>query len=198
MDTKREIIQAGIKVFTRRGFQGATVDEIARTAGISRATFYLYFPSKTELSVEIGTQGVPSKAKCFESLVLLATPSFAEVRAWVDEFVADWKKHRTSNVIGFRGSVSSSKFAEVNAGILGSIIDRLEPIVERRQESERPATRARLAVLIFQLELTLFEIFEHRPNNADALVDALAVMWHRELAMSDTRHEEKAADKEVG
>jgi AcrR family transcriptional regulator len=46
---KQKIIQASIKVFTEKGFQGATMDEIGEEIGVSKGTVYTYFNSKEEL-----------------------------------------------------------------------------------------------------------------------------------------------------
>jgi len=40
-------------VFMRDGFEGASVDEIARAAGVSKATLYSYFPDKRLLFSEV-------------------------------------------------------------------------------------------------------------------------------------------------
>lgn len=40
-------------VFMRDGFDGASVDEIARESGVSKATLYSYFPDKRMLFLEI-------------------------------------------------------------------------------------------------------------------------------------------------
>jgi len=44
-----EIIEAAREVFLTRGFANAKVDEIARRAGASKGTVYLYFPTKEAL-----------------------------------------------------------------------------------------------------------------------------------------------------
>lgn len=44
-----EIIAAARAVFVERGFAAARVDEIARRAGASKGTVYLYFPTKEAL-----------------------------------------------------------------------------------------------------------------------------------------------------
>lgn len=46
---RRQIVEAAIRVFTRKGFHAASVREIAREAGIADGTMYLYFTHKTDL-----------------------------------------------------------------------------------------------------------------------------------------------------
>ena len=41
-----EVIDAACEVFGEKGFQHATMDDIAERAGVSRATIYLYFENK--------------------------------------------------------------------------------------------------------------------------------------------------------
>jgi AcrR family transcriptional regulator len=45
----RQILEAAFKVFGVRGLHQATLDDVAREAGITKGTIYLYFPSKTAL-----------------------------------------------------------------------------------------------------------------------------------------------------
>lgn len=45
----REILEAAFRVFGTRGLHQATLDDVARAAGISKGTIYLYFPSKATL-----------------------------------------------------------------------------------------------------------------------------------------------------
>lgn len=44
-----QVLEGARAVFLASGFEGASVDEIARTAGISKATLYRHFPDKTAL-----------------------------------------------------------------------------------------------------------------------------------------------------
>nr|WP_112311344.1 TetR/AcrR family transcriptional regulator [Pseudogemmobacter bohemicus] len=51
---KFDQVQAGaLRVFLRDGFEGASVDEIAREAGVSKATLYSYFPDKRVMFTEV-------------------------------------------------------------------------------------------------------------------------------------------------
>lgn len=44
-----EILDAALEVFTEKGFAGTRLDEVARAAGVSKGTLYLYFKSKQEI-----------------------------------------------------------------------------------------------------------------------------------------------------
>lgn len=44
-----EMLDAALAVFSEKGFAAAKVDEVARRAGVSKGTVYLYFPSKEAL-----------------------------------------------------------------------------------------------------------------------------------------------------
>lgn len=47
--TRRDIETAALELFERQGYDSTSVDEIAEQAGISRATFFRYYPSKEEV-----------------------------------------------------------------------------------------------------------------------------------------------------
>lgn len=44
-----EMLDAALAVFSEKGFAATKVDEVARRAGVSKGTVYLYFPSKEAL-----------------------------------------------------------------------------------------------------------------------------------------------------
>jgi AcrR family transcriptional regulator len=46
---RRQIIEGARQVFLAEGFDGASMGEIARTAGVSKGTLYVYFASKEDL-----------------------------------------------------------------------------------------------------------------------------------------------------
>lgn len=48
-----QVIDGARTVFMREGYEGASVDEIARDAGVSKATLYSYFPDKQHLFLAV-------------------------------------------------------------------------------------------------------------------------------------------------
>lgn len=48
-----EVLQGARRIFLRDGYDGASVDDIAREAGVSKATLYSYFTDKRLLFLEV-------------------------------------------------------------------------------------------------------------------------------------------------
>lgn len=53
---RRQIVAAAKKVFSAKGFAGATMEDIAREAELASGTLYLYFSSKDELYATINVE----------------------------------------------------------------------------------------------------------------------------------------------
>ncbi len=50
---RAQLLRAARKVFRAKGYDGATVSEIVREAGVAQGTFYLYFRSKRDAAVSL-------------------------------------------------------------------------------------------------------------------------------------------------
>jgi AcrR family transcriptional regulator len=71
---RKQIMEGARRVFLEQGFDGASIGDIVRAAGISRGTLYAYFPSKEKL---------------FEALVFETRRMQAEVLFVLDEASED-------------------------------------------------------------------------------------------------------------
>jgi AcrR family transcriptional regulator len=91
-DRPREICAAALEVFAEKGFAAAKLDEIARRAGVSKGTLYLYFKSKQELfravvksaiapNIEAITSAVASLDAPFNDVIRMFLAGFAEREA---------------------------------------------------------------------------------------------------------------------
>lgn len=69
-ERRAQILRAALEVFSRKGFHGATIKEIASVAGLAEGTIYLYFPSKQEVLKGVFTLIAEDAAA--------ATPAFPE------------------------------------------------------------------------------------------------------------------------
>ena len=52
-DSRERLLVAAMTTFCDRGYQAASVEDIASTAGVSRMTFYRHFSSKADIAVDL-------------------------------------------------------------------------------------------------------------------------------------------------
>jgi AcrR family transcriptional regulator len=89
-----QVLEGARTVFLRDGFEGASVDDIAREAGVSKATLYSYFPDKRVLFVEVARRECRRQAdEALELVTKTAAPDsvLAEAaRRIIDFFLSDF------------------------------------------------------------------------------------------------------------
>src|SRR5947199_8256093 len=56
----QEILDAALAEFAAKGFAAARMDDVARRAGVTKGTIYLYFPSKDELFKSLVREAIGS------------------------------------------------------------------------------------------------------------------------------------------
>src|SRR5215831_6439670 len=73
-----EIVDAALEVFSEKGFAAAKLDDIARRAGIAKATLYLYFETKEQIFRAVARAAVASLLEALESSAETSGGPFAE------------------------------------------------------------------------------------------------------------------------
>ena len=88
-DRPREICAAALEVFAEKGFAAAKLDEIARQAGVSKGTLYLYFKDKEELFRAVVRSAIsPNIALLSQSLDAADLPFAALFPMLIERFAA--------------------------------------------------------------------------------------------------------------
>jgi AcrR family transcriptional regulator len=77
------ILEATKEIFLVRGYAGTTIDEITRLAGVSRASFYTYYPSKRDVLLALGADSASKLAASVESLGSMDRPGAAQIDEWM-------------------------------------------------------------------------------------------------------------------
>ena len=73
-----QVLEGARQVFLADGFEGASVDDIARAAGVSKATLYSYFPDKRLLFMEVAhTECLRQGEEALDNVECSATPELA-------------------------------------------------------------------------------------------------------------------------
>lgn len=85
--TIARIIEATREVFLSYGYAGTTIDEIARVAKVSRASFYTYFPSKRDVLLAAGARS-STQAQALLEEIPATVRSFDDLNGWVNIYFA--------------------------------------------------------------------------------------------------------------
>ena len=94
MDKRNHVVASAQILFAQFGLKKVTSDDIAREAGISKATLYKYFSNKTEVFGAVIDKEVDQLLQAIESMVLAQASPIEQLRAYfltrltrVDDFV---------------------------------------------------------------------------------------------------------------
>ena len=77
-----EILHSLRSIFAEKGFDGASMQDLARAAGMSAGNFYRYFPSKAAIIEALISHDMKLMAQDFESALLSGDP-MAEIRSQI-------------------------------------------------------------------------------------------------------------------
>jgi AcrR family transcriptional regulator len=80
-DNGRRLLQAARKVFTRRGFHAATLDQVAEAAGFTKGAVYARFESKADLMLALLEQRLGERIGQIEAAAQSGAGATAETTA---------------------------------------------------------------------------------------------------------------------
>ena len=79
-----ELVAAARKVFSERGFHNATMEEIAKLAGVAKGTIYLYYPSKRAAYWAALEQGILAMLEATRRSMEAARTVEAKIRTFIE------------------------------------------------------------------------------------------------------------------
>ncbi len=89
-----EILDAARGVFARKGFESATVDDIAEAAHIAKGTVYLYFRSKRDIYLAALKQGAIALNQETKRRMDAVPAAHEKLRAFVDTRIQYFEQNR--------------------------------------------------------------------------------------------------------
>jgi AcrR family transcriptional regulator len=90
---RQEIVRAAANVFRQRGYESATLLDIAKTMGTDRASLYYYFGSKEELLQEIVRDALENVLQAAETIKRSRAGTTEKIKALIGSMV----KNHTEN-----------------------------------------------------------------------------------------------------
>lgn len=90
-DRTESILEGAKRAFAEKGFDGASMQDIARSAGMSAGNFYRYFPSKNAIVEAMIARDLASVKEDFQRIDAAADPTKALIEAFAQRIdTLDW------------------------------------------------------------------------------------------------------------
>src|SRR3990172_2311484 len=67
--TRRRLMEAARRLFTRSGYERTTVDEVAREAGYSKGAYYFHFAAKEDVLFALVNEWVEHRSRLLDAAV---------------------------------------------------------------------------------------------------------------------------------
>jgi AcrR family transcriptional regulator len=150
------ILEAAYRVFAERGFEEATMAEIARVAGVAKGTLYLYYPSKQDIYDAALRQSAVDVDARTKLAVELAQGVGEKVHAFIETKLRYFEEHRDF----FRISEREFGYPACRRGQHARHVDelRLEQVKLLDQILQQAVRRK--AIRPVRTEATAFAIFD--------------------------------------
>lgn len=179
----QKLLDAGVRVFAKRGYHAARVDDIVKVAKTSHGTFYLYFANKEDLFRALA-ESVTSEMRDLAEALPQVTPDAAgydALRAWLDRF-ADLYEHYGPVIRAWtEAEIGPSEFGRMGTDVLTEftrvLLSRVRPACPPDLD---PAVVA--IALVAMIERCNYYVLAHQVRvTRDAMLDTLATVAHAGL-----------------
>lgn len=168
-ETRKRILAAALKVFRERGFEAATMREIAAAAGVAVGAAYYYFDSKDALVMAFYEQAQEEMAPALEETLRASKTLEQRLRGIIGQKLAYFAPNRTL-VSALTAHIDPahplSPFSQATAPIRDRDIGFFERAVAE-SKLRLPATihpyLPRL-LWLYQMGLVLYWVYDRSPN----------------------------------
>jgi len=173
--TREAVFQAGLRVFSRKGFEGATLADVAREAGVTRGAIYWHFKNKEAFFEEV----VGRLERFYDDL--LSDPGMRDeptveavcraVRTILERFCSD-DLYRSMQILAVRGLLHAGTNPDLDSQI-SQRFERDSPVLQRAGADFAHLARAGLPEPLVPLRAYLFGVFialslrDHSPGDTE-------------------------------
>jgi len=176
---KEQILQAAERAFAQKGYQEATISDVAREAKVSEATIYEYFTSKEELLFLIPGATARRGKENLEYVLRFIRSSADKIRAYVYDHLNFYQNHPDYASVAMPILKPNRKFVETEAykdvqelsRVLLQVIK--EGMAGGEFRSGMDPYLIRSAILGTIEHLVIRQVLLGKPENLIAMVDPL-------------------------
>jgi AcrR family transcriptional regulator len=181
--TSAKLLEAGLRVFSERGYHAARVDDVVRLAATSHGTFYLYFANKHDLLEALAHECAGEMQRLADQLgeVTPDAAGHAELRAWVEGFYRTYTRYGAVIRVWTEEQVPDPDLARMGTGAFA----RLASTLGERMTAALPpplAVRPEVAAVLLLAMVERFTYFVSSrgvPTDEDRLLDELTLLVQR-------------------
>jgi AcrR family transcriptional regulator len=179
-----EILEAALACFAQKGFAGTRMDDIARRAGITKGTIYLYFDSKESVFKALARASIGEQLAAVRAMVETFPGSSAELLRFVLTTMGNFVRTSDRVILPKMLLAEAGNFPELakfwreeiierGIGLFGSIIQRGVARGEFRAIAPEHAARLCVApILLIAIWRTTFAQFDAQPYDHEGLIEA--------------------------
>ena len=181
-ERKKEFIDVSVELFTEKGYENTSVDDIIKKMGVAKGLFYYYFKSKDEILYALVDQAVEDFVKSIDEVMSMNYDSSIErfvALLGPNEFIAEGSKtimelFRKKKNREFHNLFAKSATEYLEPAFKKTIIQGIE---EGNMNTSYPAETARVVILVltdFSNKILECENCEITKNTFTATKDILS------------------------
>jgi TetR/AcrR family transcriptional regulator len=130
-ENERKILDAGLEVFSTYGFRGATVDQIAFLAGMTKPNLLYYFRRKEDIYLAVLNRTLNMWLTPLEALDADGDPA-TEITAYIDRKIEMARDNpKASRLFAMEIMQGAPVLWEVLAGRLKRLVDEKATVIDR-------------------------------------------------------------------
>ena len=162
-ETRKQLLDAGVKVFANHGLNGATVDKIAEEAGYTKGAFYAHFDSKESLFLSLFEKQLHDEVESIDDVMKIDPTMDYFIKNMSNSFEADWEKSRTWDMLkmefmlyAMRDESVRQIFADMISKAVRSLEIDLKPLLQDKDNVKLSAEQMVWTILSLESGMALF------------------------------------------
>lgn len=186
--TQDRLIAAAAAAFRCKHYVDVTVDDISDRAGTSRATFYLYYPSKAKVLLDCLHDFRLGLEELWDHFEKLEEVTVAALEDWLIAYVGLYEKHKSLLNTMHQAEAVEPEFRNSAIAVVKDTIARWQRLDVVRAVIE-PSEDLELRLLLFTAELDRFLylwIIHGIEVNREKAIRKLAEHWYDVLVGTPT------------
>lgn len=172
-ERRRQLLEAGARVFTERSYDDASMAEVARAAGISKGLLYHYFPSKRDLFVATLEAAAAELRDITQPDPSLPIPE--QLVAVLDAYLRWIEEHADSYAKLLESATGSDDVRSYMAQMRGNTVERMIEVLVRA--GDPAAVRTALHGFLWFIDGACLDWLANRDLTRDQLRDMLATAF---------------------